>query len=159
MPEHRAQHAVVAHIGAKTKLFVGLHRVGAGILQLIGLDLIEQANAATLLPEVEQGAPALCGDRLQRRLQLVAAVATQAEQGVASEAFRVHPHQHRLAVAHIPHGQHQVLLVGFRVFETVHIEIAPLGGEAGRFYVAYCHSGNPAKKAGHSSSFIPPVAR
>jgi hypothetical protein len=70
-------------------------------------------------------------------MQLVAAVAAHAEQGVAGEAFGVDSGQYRFAITHITHGQDHVFLVVIGVLEAVHIEFAPGGGEAGRLYVAY----------------------
>jgi hypothetical protein len=70
-------------------------------------------------------------------MQLVAAVAAHAEQGVAGEAFGVDSGQYRFAIAYIAHGEDHMLLVGLGVLEAVHIEFAPGGGEAGRLYVAY----------------------
>ena len=50
---------VVAQVGGQAELEVGLDRVGALLLQLVGAQLVEQADPAPLLGEVEEDAPAL----------------------------------------------------------------------------------------------------
>ena len=66
MLEHRPENTVVAHIGTEAQLFVGLDGIGAGVLQLVGLDLVEQADAAAFLAQVEQGAAALLRNGLEK---------------------------------------------------------------------------------------------
>ena len=89
MLDHRLQHAVIAHIGPKPQLLVGLDGIRAGVLQLIGFDLVQQADTAAFLAQVEQGPPALLRNGLEGRIQLVTAIAAQAEQRIAGEAFGV----------------------------------------------------------------------
>src|SRR4051794_34288583 len=67
--------AVVAQVGGETELFVRLDRVGAGVLQLVRLELVEQADASTFLIEVHDRAASLLLDHLHRRLELPAAIA------------------------------------------------------------------------------------
>ena len=129
VPAHRGQHAVVPHIGAKAQLFIGLDSVSTLVLQLVGLDLVEKAYATTLLAQVEKGSATFCRDGLESCLQLVTAITTHAEQGIAGKAFRMHTGEDRLTIANIAHGEYHVLLVGSRVLKTVHPEIAPQGGE------------------------------
>ncbi len=87
MREHRLAHGVVALVGAKTQLQVRLDGVGTAILQFIGTDLVQQADAATFLAQVEEHAAALLGDGGKRAFQLETAIAAQAEQRVAGQAF------------------------------------------------------------------------
>jgi hypothetical protein len=54
---------------------VGLHRVGAGVLQLVGAQLVEQADAAALLQQVQQHAAAFRRDPAHRQVELMPAVA------------------------------------------------------------------------------------
>ena len=73
-------------------------RVEPAILQRIGAQLVDQADAAALLREIEQHAGALLGHAPDRAAQLRAAVAAQAAQQVAGEAFGMEPHQRRVGL-------------------------------------------------------------
>ena len=95
LAEDLGSHAVVAQIGREAEALVGLHRVKAAILQGIGLELVDQANAASLLAEIHHHALTGGLDHLEGRLQLRAAITAQGAEGIAREAFAVHPHQHR----------------------------------------------------------------
>ena len=52
-------HAVVALIGLEAEALVGLDRVEPFVLQLVGADLVGEADAAAFLVEIEQDAAAL----------------------------------------------------------------------------------------------------
>ena len=88
---------VVAQVGRQAELDVGLDRVEAVLLELVGAQLVEQADPAPLLGEVEQHALALALDLRQRGGELLAAVAAQAVEDVAGQALAVDAHQHVLA--------------------------------------------------------------
>ena len=82
----------------------------AGVLQLVGLQLVQQADAAALVPaHVEHDAAALVGDRGERRVELRTAVAAQRAEHVAGQALGVHPDQHVLAVADVAADERDVL--------------------------------------------------
>ena len=71
-----------------------------GVLQLVGLQLVHQADAAALVAaHVQHHAAALAGDHRHRGVQLRAAVAAAGAEHVTGEAFRVHAHQHVVPVA------------------------------------------------------------
>ena len=59
--------AVVAQVGGQAELEVGLDGVQSALLQLVGPQLVEQADPAALLGEVQQDAVALALDHRQRR--------------------------------------------------------------------------------------------
>ncbi len=124
MLEHRQADGVVAHVRREAQTLVGLHRIGAAILQLIGADLVQQADATALLPQVEQHAAPFGRDGLQRGLQLCTTVAAQAEQRVTGQAFGMQTAQHRLAVRHIAHRQRNMLLARILVEKSMHGEHA-----------------------------------
>ena len=69
---------VVAEVGGQAELQVGVDGVEALLLELVGAQLVEQADPAALLGEVEQDAPALAARSSPARLELLAAVAAQA---------------------------------------------------------------------------------
>ena len=70
-------------------------------------------------------------------MQLLAAVAAQAEQGIAGKALGMDTGQHRLAVGKVTQGQRHMLLGALAILEAVHVELAPLGRETGGFYVTH----------------------
>ena len=65
--QNRAGQLVVAQVGIEAQALVGFHRVGALVLQLVGAQLVQQADAAALLVLVDQQAAALSGDALRAR--------------------------------------------------------------------------------------------
>ena len=87
---------VVAHVGGKTQRVVGLDRVVALVLQRVGADLVEQADAAALVEHVDQHAAPGLLDLVHRRFELFAAVAALGAEHVAGQALRMQAHQHRL---------------------------------------------------------------
>ena len=92
--ENLGADAVVAQVGRQPELKVRLDRVEALLLELVGAQLVEQADAAPLLAEVEQHSQPLAFDPRQRGFELLAAVAAQRVEHVAREAFRVDPDEH-----------------------------------------------------------------
>ena len=129
MIKHRLADAVVALIGAKAQQFVRFDGIGAAILQVVGADLVHQTDATAFLAQVQQRATTFVGDGLERGFQLKAAVTAQAEQGIAGQAFGVQAPEDRLAIRHITHRQHHMLLAGRFFKEAVHGKCSPLGGQ------------------------------
>ena len=87
--------AVVARVDLVAEGEVGLDRVEALVLQVVGLDLFDQPDAAAFLRQIDQHAGPFAADHLQGHVELVAAVAAERRQQVAGEAGRVQPHQRR----------------------------------------------------------------
>ena len=69
-------------------------------------------------------------DCLQSGLQLVTAVTAQAKESVAGHTLRVNPRKHGLTIADFAEGQNDVLFVRLNVFEPMHGEHPPIGGES-----------------------------
>ena len=86
--------AVVAQVDRQAELEVGVDRVHPLVLQVVGAQLVQQADPAALLGEVEQDAGALALDHRQRGLELLAAVAAQRVEDVAGQALGVHADEH-----------------------------------------------------------------
>ena len=103
--------AVVAQVGGQAELEVGVDGVEALLLELVGAQLVEQADAAALLGEVEQHALALALDHRQRRLELLAAVAAQRVEDVAGEALGVDADEHVLGAGDVALDHRDVVLV------------------------------------------------
>ena len=78
--------AIVAGVGLVAEGQVRLDRVEPLILQLVGLDLLDEPDAAALLRKIDEYAAALPADPFEGHVQLVAAVAPQAVEQVAGEA-------------------------------------------------------------------------
>src|SRR5436309_11862474 len=68
---------VIAHVRLEPELEIPLHGVVAVLLQLVGAQLVEQADAASFLRHVEENASLLGRNLLERLLELLAAVAAQ----------------------------------------------------------------------------------
>ena len=78
LAQHLGGRQIDPLVGVEAELLVGVDRIEPGILQLIGAQLVDEADAAALLREVQQHAAARRGDRGDRAAQLVAAIAAQA---------------------------------------------------------------------------------
>ncbi len=80
------------------------------LLQLVGAQLVQQADPPALLGHVEEHAQPLAFDEIERGRQLFAAIAAQRVEHVSGEALGMHPHQHVLLTGHVSLHQGQVLL-------------------------------------------------
>ena len=125
-------YSVVAFVGLEAQFEVGVHRVETLILQFVGVDFVAQPDAAPLLIEVDDGAPAFAVDHLHRLVELLAAVAAVRAENVARGARRMHAHQHRFVFGPLPFRQgHMLHAVGF-LAERCDLEFAPLRGQGHR---------------------------
>ena len=78
--------AVVPRVRLEAEVEVRVDRVSALILELVGLELVEQPDAPALLEQVEQYAVPLVGDAAKRDLELPSAVAALGSEDVALAA-------------------------------------------------------------------------
>ena len=108
----------LALVGGEAEREVGLDGVQPLLLQLVGLELCEQADAAALLRHVEEHAAALVGDRVQRRVELLAAVAAQRVEDVAGQAFGVDADEHVVGAVDVASDERDVMLPGQRLAEA-----------------------------------------
>ena len=84
-------------VGGQAEVEVGVDGVAAAVLELVGLQLGDQADPAALVAaQVDDHAAALLDDPLQGLVELGAAVAAVAAEDVAGQALGVHPGQHGL---------------------------------------------------------------
>src|SRR5215470_1749703 len=116
----------------ESQALVGFNCVQADVLQLVSLQLGHQTNAAPFLLLVNQNASALLADHRQSHLELLAAVAAQRSEDVASKTLRVNTHQRRrrLDVAHHQrHGAFYFLVAAERALKAQNAEFAPTGRE------------------------------
>ena len=110
---------------------IGVHRIVSFVLQVVGFDLLGQADAAPLLAHVDNHAPAGFRDPAERQVKLFAAVAAQGSEHIPGEAFRMHPGEHFPPVREVPHDKGQVGLVVAGVDEVAELEFAVPGGNSG----------------------------
>src|SRR2546422_10825302 len=81
--------AVVPEVFFETELEVRLHGVASLVLEGVGADLVGEADAAPLLVEVDDDAPAGGRDLLERLAELIAAVAAFGAEDVPGQALGV----------------------------------------------------------------------
>lgn len=79
----RARQTVVAQVHPQAQSFVGLYGVLAFVLQLVGAQFIDNANAAAFFHLVDHQPAAFLGNRGQGNFQLLPAIATQAVEDIA----------------------------------------------------------------------------
>src|ERR671937_637781 len=90
--------AVLALIRLEAELLVRLDGVEPLILERVRPELVHEADAATLLPQVEQHATAFLRDAVEGGVELVAAIAAERPERVASEALVVDAYEDRPAI-------------------------------------------------------------
>ena len=125
---------VLPLVPGKAQGQVGVQGVHALLLELIGPELVDEADAPALLAHVEEHAPPLPLDLPHGGGKLLAAVAAQGAEGVAGEALGVDPAEHVLTVPQVPLHQGHMVLAVEAVHKAVGHEIAVLGGHLG-----HCH--------------------
>ena len=129
--QHLGADAVLAAVDRQALLQVGVDGVVALLLQLVGADLVAEADAAALVAaQVDEDAPALLLDEVERGLQLGAAVAAQGAEDVAGQALGVDPDEHVVGAGHVAHDERQVLLVVQHGLVDVGAELPVLGRDA-----------------------------
>ncbi len=127
--QDRRPDPVVTGVDRKTLHGVGVDRVVAHLLQFVGPQLVGESDPATLVAaQIDEDAAALRGDHLERRVELLAAVAAQRAERVAGQALGVDPDQHVPPVTDLAHDHGHV----FGVAEGRPIRGDPEGAEPGR---------------------------
>ena len=125
----------VARIGGEAEGEVRLDGVEALLLELVGLQLVQQADPAPFLRHVEEHSSFLRSDSLQRELELLAAVAFERVEDVAGQALRMDADEHVLLAVDLAFDECDVVLAGQRLAEGHGRELAvdgrqPHGGDA-----------------------------
>jgi len=82
MPEHTRRDREVAGVRRKALVQVRVDGVESGVLQLVCTDFPGQADAPTLLAQVEQHAATFGGDGAEGTVELRSAVAAQGAEGI-----------------------------------------------------------------------------
>src|SRR5690606_15257556 len=94
--------AVVTQVRLEPERLVCLDRVLTLVLELVRPDLVGEADAASFLPQIDDGAAALLVDAAQRGVQLLTAVTAQRGAGVARQTLRVQADEHILLALELP---------------------------------------------------------
>src|SRR6516164_2623110 len=87
--QHASGEVIAPFVGTVSEQCIGVDCVEAGVLQSIGSHLVADSCAAPLLIEIKQNATARCCQIGNRPAQLVAAIASQRAEQVASQAGRM----------------------------------------------------------------------
>jgi len=95
MLKNRPGKLIGSVIGLKTKLFVRLYCVRAGILQFIRSQLIHQADPSALLMLINEQPASFFTDLVQSEFKLSSAVATETVEDIARKTLRVDSYQRR----------------------------------------------------------------
>jgi len=125
--QDRAGQLITAQVGFETQLLIGLDRIGALILKLIGAQLIEQTDPTAFLIFVNDQAPTLARNGRESQLQLRPAIASKAVKYIASEALRMDAHQRRIAGNYVAQAQHHGLFLSVR--EPINAKMTEAAGE------------------------------
>jgi hypothetical protein len=121
----------VSFIIAKTKRQVRVDGIESSILQLVGPDLVQQANAPSLLAQVQDNAKGFLRDPLERRRQLIAAVTTQRAQRITGQAFRMETNRDILLAHHLAVYDGDMILFVAIVPKGDDVEVAKAGWQIG----------------------------
>src|SRR6266540_798980 len=103
---------VFAHVGRETELEVGLDGVHPVLLELVGLQLVEKADAPALLRHVEEYAALLGADPRERLLELLAAVAAERVEDVSGQTLGVDADEDILLALDVALDERDVVLAG-----------------------------------------------
>ena len=118
---------VLAKVGSEAELEIRFDGVIAFVLQGIGADLIDEADAAAFLTQVDEDAPTFFGDLAHGCGELLAAVAAERSEAVAGEAFGVNAAEDGRSVIDLPHSEGDVVLAIHAIHEAVDLKVAVLG--------------------------------
>jgi len=90
---------------------ISLDRIVSQILKIVGPEFVEQTNAAPFLAQIDQDTRSGFGNRLNRAMQLFAAITAPGAQHIAGEAFGMNPNQYARPFVDIAHDQGEMLFV------------------------------------------------
>src|SRR5215831_7485576 len=89
-------------IGLEAEGVVRLDCVVPGVLKLIGKKFVHQADAASFLELVNQNTGPVCGDGLERKVELCAAIASAGSENVAGQTLRMDACERRIFAGKVP---------------------------------------------------------
>jgi len=109
---------VIACVIGKTKFAIGFHGVETGVLQFVGFQFINQADAASFLRQVEHDPRRLGRNFPEREFELSAAVAALRGEDVSGEALGMDAHERRASIARLPVLNRDRFLTFFPAFDS-----------------------------------------
>ena len=102
---------VLPLIGLVAERQVGVDRVQALVLEVVGPQLVPQPNAAALLAQVDQNAGTLLSDAFDRQVELLPTIAAQGTEHIPCEALGMDPDQQFATALDLSQDKGQMLLV------------------------------------------------
>lgn len=87
---------VIARVGFKSQLMVRFNRVQPGILQLIRSNLVDQADTAAFLRQIQNDACGFFRDFSKRKFKLSMAVASLRLENISRQTLGVYAHERHL---------------------------------------------------------------
>ena len=130
---------IIPQIRLVPKKQIGIDRIVAHVLQIIGSQFVQQTNATTFLPHVENDSATFAGNELHRSGQLLAAVAPSRPEYIACETLGMDTHENVVLsdAAELPvltdlaDDQRQVFLFVKTVVIQTESELAGIGRNSG----------------------------
>src|SRR5215469_2900394 len=96
MPKDIGTEFVAAVVGFESEMVVGFDRVVAGVLKLIGQQLVYEANATSFLKLINQDAGTAFGNFAQGEVKLIAAITPAGTEHISGQALRMDAHKYSL---------------------------------------------------------------
>ena len=127
--EDAGRSRILARISRQAEGEIRVDRVEPALLQAVGAQLVDQPDAAALVPAHVDDDAAVLFDGVQRRIQLRPALALQRSERLTGQALRVHPHQCRLTGLTGDNGD--VIGAGHAVLISEEAEDAVIGRHRG----------------------------
>lgn len=123
---------VVAGIRSESEAAVGFDSIESFILKLVGFQLVDQADPAALLRQIEHNSVRSFRDFAKRKLELGATVTSLGSKNIAREALRMNPDQRSFAAFQSTVSNGHRLLLWPAPFDSDDLEAAKACGQAGR---------------------------
>jgi hypothetical protein len=117
-------------VGGAAQEQIGVHRVVAKVLKVVGPQFIEQPDSPAFLPEINQRAASGARDFIEGHLQLACAVASQRSEHLTCEALGVDTRQDIVFSRDIAQHKSDVLMVCV-IAEKMKLETAEFRWDAG----------------------------
>lgn len=120
--------AVIALVGAEAEGCIGFDGVHALLLEFVGFEFIDEADAASFLLDIEDSAASFLFDALHSGVELVAAIAAEGAEYIAGRARGVDADEDGLVGVPVAFFEYHVSLVGGLVVVGDELEVAVIGG-------------------------------
>ena len=123
--------AIIARVDSKAKGFVCLDGVSTFVLQLVGAEFVDDADATAFFHFVDNEATTVAGDGREGKLKLLAAIAAQTMEDVSGEALGMDPQDRGRAGLQVSENDGHGFFPFVRMdpFEPVDSKLTKLGGE------------------------------